>query len=631
MSLFRQRTSQKGFTLIEILIIAPIVILTIGAFLTVIISVTGEVLASRGSNQLTYNVQDTMNRIEQDVKLSSVFLAQNNITPASPQGYNDATSNFTNVGGATGPMLILNVLVTNDNPLTLGSGVVYLSNQPNGCGTALVQNNVPMTMNVIYYIKGTTLWRRTVMPSNYASTGCSTPWQRPSCSVGYTDPFCKTNDVRLVDGVNPSSFFIQYFTTTNATLPNTVASNTSSSVTDRNTALFSTPTVVVSLTANQVVAGRTIERAATMRATRLETNATTVAAPPVQSALSGPPTKVNTSGNTNTSATVNWTSPSGTPTSYTLQYSKTSSFSSPTTISNITSTTKTITGLTTATGYFFKVSATNSTGTTAYSTGVLGYTTGTNPWSSYTKLTGVGDWNNDGKNDILGYTSIGDVRLHTGNGDGTFNGGILLTNIGSSVVSFIGPGTLPSGTAPIMWWTDTGGGGYALKSNGQYSISGSTITSAPAGSFSSCMDVFASPFQYTNNTTVIVNCHANALGRWGLSSGGVATFIASSGGGWNGYAADTVFGGGDFSVDGKGDILVTNSAGTLIFYQGDGAGFVTSNSTQGSGWLNNRVTSGWDYTGDNKTDILRYVTTTNILYLYTGCGCGTTSTSFVVN
>ena len=35
---------QKGFTLIEMLVVAPVVILTIGAFLTVIISMTGEVL-----------------------------------------------------------------------------------------------------------------------------------------------------------------------------------------------------------------------------------------------------------------------------------------------------------------------------------------------------------------------------------------------------------------------------------------------------------------------------------------------------------------------------------------------------------------------------------------------------------
>lgn len=95
---------EQGFTLIEMLVIAPIVVLAIGAFLTVIISMTGEVISSRGANALTYDVQDAISRIEQDVKLSTTFLATNNITldPAEQQGYNNDGTNFTNVAGTSG-------------------------------------------------------------------------------------------------------------------------------------------------------------------------------------------------------------------------------------------------------------------------------------------------------------------------------------------------------------------------------------------------------------------------------------------------------------------------------------------------------------------------------------------------
>lgn len=619
--------SQKGFTLIEILVIAPIVILAIGAFLTVIISVTGEVLASRGSNALAFNVQDAMNRIEQDVKLSSAFLAKNSIAITSPQGSDNGTADFTNVGGADGPVLILSEPVTDGNPLTLGTEVVYLSNMPNGCGGSQEQKNVVMTMNVIYFVKNETLYRRTIMPQNYNTIGCATPWQRPSCTT--PAGFCVTNDVKLVDGVSAGSFFVQYFTSANSNIPNAVASDTASSVDARNAALFSTPTVAVSINATQTVAGRTLDRSATLRATRLETNATVVAPAPTETALSGPPTKIITTTNSSSSVTVDWTAPSGTPTSYTLQYSTRSDFASPTTISNITATSRTVTGLSSASGYFFRLSATNSIGTTAYSSGSLGYTSGTNNWTAYTKITGVGDWNNDGKNDVLGYLANGDVRIHLGNGNGTFNAGFTLTNIGTTVRSFIGPGKLPTSNFPTLWWTDTTGAAYALQSNGQYG-SGSTITSAPAGSFSSCTDVFASPSIYTNNTTVVVNCHTTTIARWSLNSAGVATYVAAAGSGWNIYGTDLVFGGGDFSIDGKGDILAINSAGDLIFYQGDGAGFVTTSSTQGTSWVSNRVTSGWDYNGDNKPDILRFYTVTNTFYFYAGAGNGTTSGGAVV-
>lgn len=316
--------NQKGFTLIEMLVIAPIVILAIGAFLTVIITMVGEVLASRASNALTYNVQDAMNRIEQDVKLSTTFLATNNVTltAGEAQGYNDDATNFTNVGGTSGTSIILNMLVTNGNPLSTSSAIVYLNNTPNSCGSTEIKNNKPMTMNVVYFVKDDTLWRRSIMPSNYASTSvrCGVPWQQPSCAPGYTSVFCTTNDIKLVDGVSSSGLSVQYFTATDSTSPSATASDTSASVANRNTALQSTPTVSVSINAEQSVAGRSIERSATLRATRLDTNASAIA-PVVADVVPGAPTVTPSAiaAASPTTATFTWANVTG-ATSYSVDY-----------------------------------------------------------------------------------------------------------------------------------------------------------------------------------------------------------------------------------------------------------------------------------------------------------------------
>jgi Tfp pilus assembly protein PilE len=301
------RSLQSGFTLIEMMVIAPIVILAIGAFLTVIISMTGEVLASRSSNTLAYNVQDAINRIDQDVKLSTGFLAENSITltAGEAQGYNNDATNFTNVGGASGTSLILNMLVTDGNPLSSTSSIVYLADKPNACSSSQLKDNTPMTANVVYFVKDNTLWRRTIMPSNYATTSvrCSTPWQQPSCAVGYTAPFCKTNDIKLVEGVSSGSFFLEYLGSASATTANTVASDAGATVAARNVALHSVPTVSVSIVASTTTAGRTIERSASLRSTRLETNASTIgvvtpdttpAAPTVTSTTTAPANAVFT-------------------------------------------------------------------------------------------------------------------------------------------------------------------------------------------------------------------------------------------------------------------------------------------------------------------------------------------------
>lgn len=334
--MFRNSTSREhGFTLIEMLVIAPIVVLAIGAFLTVTISMVGDVLSSRGANNLAFNVQDAMNRIEQDVKLSTTFLATNSIAlnTGGNQGYNnDDTSNFTNVGGTSGTSLILNELVTNGNPTSTSTGIVYLQNSPNDCASAAVVKNTPMTMNVIYYIKPdptnnniSTLWRRTIMPSNYAngSIRCSSPWQQPSCapyftsSTTYTSNICVTNDIKLVSGIAPTDFNVQYFTTASSTSPNGTATDTGASLTARAAALVSSPTVSVSISASQSVAGRTVSRAAVLRATRLDTNASAIASIPAATIPAAPTVSSTTSSPTN--AVFSWPSVPG-ATGYTFQY-----------------------------------------------------------------------------------------------------------------------------------------------------------------------------------------------------------------------------------------------------------------------------------------------------------------------
>src|SRR5690606_28075886 len=144
----------------------------------------------------TYNIQDALNRIEQDVNSSGAFLSTNNFDPSTPQGYNDDTAKFKNVS-ADGTALILNVYATTGNPISSNSDVIYTADQPKACSDGNISSNPPVMMNVVYFVKDNSLYRRVVAPSFYATVGCSVPWQTPSCSEGYVDSFCKSTDVRL--------------------------------------------------------------------------------------------------------------------------------------------------------------------------------------------------------------------------------------------------------------------------------------------------------------------------------------------------------------------------------------------------------------------------------------------------
>lgn len=282
--MLRLQRLQKGFTLIEMLVIAPIVILAIGAFIATIVNLTGEVMSSRGANILVYNTQDALNRIENDVKLSAGFLATNSIKfkPISdpnpnPQGRGavNSTTDFTITD--PGQALILNAYVTDGNPISLSSGLIYLKGLPNDCSSyALYSKNRPMTMNIIYFVDSNgTLWRRTVMPQNYTDTniycGAKAPWQQPSC---IDDPsrstFCKTNDEKLLENVGTTGFSVNYFTAANSNTPMTISGATTTAD------LQSATTLGVTLSSSSTIAGREVAKTGTLRVSRLDTNASAV-------------------------------------------------------------------------------------------------------------------------------------------------------------------------------------------------------------------------------------------------------------------------------------------------------------------------------------------------------------------
>lgn len=267
-----------GFSLVEMLIVAPIVILMIGIFVSAIVAMTGDILSTRSANSLSYNVQFALDTIATDVKLSGGFLATNNIALSSPQGYNNDTTNFHNADATNGTMLILNTYATTSNPLDSTQNLFYMSGQPNACNSAQLSQNPPVMFNVVYFVRNNTLWRRVIAPANYTTVGCAggsigSPWQQPSCAT-ISGFMCKALDQRLVDGIETGGFSVNYYTTNTSTTPNTIASDNSKSDAVRFAALQTTSTVSVTINASVTAAGRVTTQSGTIREVSPNNNTT---------------------------------------------------------------------------------------------------------------------------------------------------------------------------------------------------------------------------------------------------------------------------------------------------------------------------------------------------------------------
>jgi type II secretory pathway pseudopilin PulG len=266
----RHHNLRTGFTIVEMLVVAPIVILVIGGFIAGLLYLTGDALMESRKVKLVNDTQTVLDQMEEDIKMSGAFLAVNNMAIVSPQGFNDATSNFTNVGLSTGPALILNTFVTNTNPQSQTRRLVNIADMPNLCssGNAVYQNQV-MTMNTVYFVKDNTLWKRTLATNGYASKVCSgtTIWQRPSCSPGRTGTMCLSQDEALLKVNGTLAIAVNYYDSPSST----TALNGAATGTDtaRQAVMDTARTVQVTISATTQVAGRDVSQQSSIRVSRV--------------------------------------------------------------------------------------------------------------------------------------------------------------------------------------------------------------------------------------------------------------------------------------------------------------------------------------------------------------------------
>ncbi len=367
-----RRVSSKGFTLVEMLIVAPIVILVIGIFISAIVNMTGSVLSTRGANDLTYRIQEALDTIDQDTKTSGGYLASNTIALQTGQGYDNSTLGFKNNSDTYGNMLILNTYATTSSDLASTKNYIYAKDQPNACNSTSISQNPKVMMNVIYFVKDDTLWRRVIAPDNYDTVGCNAPWQKPSCNPGVSAAFCKIKDTKLVEGIDQTSgFSVQYYTSSDTVNEIANANNAALSDTARQTALKTASSIKVTIASTKTVSGRDIGRTSQIRTSSPNNNTES------QIITTQPSDKTVTAGSNATFTAIS------SATGATVQWKQsTNNGASWVNMSGATSTTLTRTSVTNdMDGYQFRAVFTDSLGTVTSSAARL--TVNLNSWSSF--------------------------------------------------------------------------------------------------------------------------------------------------------------------------------------------------------------------------------------------------------
>lgn len=201
--------SQRGFTLIEILIMSPIVMLTIVIIMSFLFNQYGQLVQQGSQLNLNVEAQNITFSMQDDLFFANAYSSaiNTNLTDSNqPSGGWKAAS--------TPQTLIVSVPAETANHRSASRQPVYINTV--GCDPTVLTDNSPLYNNVIYFVSGTNLYKRYLTAPSTLST-CGTSYQKQTCPSNLVTASCPA-DRLLSDKLQ--SFTVTYYDTSNIVTTN---------------------------------------------------------------------------------------------------------------------------------------------------------------------------------------------------------------------------------------------------------------------------------------------------------------------------------------------------------------------------------------------------------------------------
>lgn len=199
-----RKLGNKGFTLIEILIMSPIVMLTIVIIISFLFNQYGQLIQQGSQLNLNVDAQNITFSMQDDLFFANAYestINSNLVDSNQPTGGWQATT--------TPQTLIVSVPAETANRRSATRQPVYINTL--GCDPTVLKDNSPLYNNVIYFVSGTNLYKRYLTAPSTLNT-CGTSFQKQTCPSNKVTSSCPA-DRLLTDKLQ--SFTVTYYDTSN--------------------------------------------------------------------------------------------------------------------------------------------------------------------------------------------------------------------------------------------------------------------------------------------------------------------------------------------------------------------------------------------------------------------------------
>ena len=200
---------QQGFTLVEVLIMAPVMIIAIVILMSYLFNQYGQLTQQGAQLNLNVEAQNIVFSMQDDILFTQEF----------SQGMNSNLADSHKPAGGwaynTSPQtLILSIPAMTANPRSENRQLVYVDTE--GCDASVLEDNSVLYNNSVYFASGTNYYKRIITAPASLDT-CGTSYQKTSCPAASVSATCPADRV-LTDKLQSVTY--TYYDTSNTVVTN---------------------------------------------------------------------------------------------------------------------------------------------------------------------------------------------------------------------------------------------------------------------------------------------------------------------------------------------------------------------------------------------------------------------------